>query len=142
MSIVDINNTLTNITNQTEKTLYANRTTGTSELGQDAFLQLMMKQLQYQDPMKPMDNSQMLQQQAAFTQISELQKLNATVSNSNQMMQASSLIGKTVTLPNPDNPLEMLEGKVTEAKFNSTGASIVLGGKDHPMDNIISIKEE
>lgn len=144
MSIVDINNTLTNITNQTEKTLFANRTTGTAELGQDAFLQLMMKQMQYQDPMNPMDNSQMLQQQAQFTQISELQKLNTSISNSNSIMQASSLIGQTVSIPNPDNPTEMLEGKVTEAKFYDNGASVILDGdseKEYPLGYVMGIKD-
>ena len=136
-----ISDTITSLTNNTEKTLYENRTTGTTELGQDAFLQLMMKQMQYQDPLEPMDNSEMLQQQAQFTQISELQKINAALNSSNQIMQASSLIGKTVTLINPDNPQETLEGKVTEAKINSNGASIVLDGKDYPLDTILSIKE-
>ncbi len=137
-----INNTITSLSNSTEMTQYANRKTGTTALGQDAFLQLMMKQMQYQDPMKPLDNSQMISQQAQFSTISELQKLNATVSNSNRIMQASSLIGKTVSLPNPDNPAEILEGKVTEAKINSKGASIVLdGGKDYPIDIITSIKD-
>ena len=142
MNISQVNNSLTGMQNDTEITQAKNRVTGSTKLGQDAFLQLMMKQMQYQDPMKPMDNTQMIAQQAQFSTISELQKLNANVKNSNQIMQASSLIGKTVSLPNPDNPAEILEGKVTEAKINSKGASIVLdNGKDYPMDTITSIKD-
>lgn len=141
MNQTQIDNVLTDLTNQTEKIQYENRKTGTSELGQDAFLQLMMKQLQYQDPLNPMDNTQMLQQQAQFTQIAELQKLNSSVNDSNQFMQASSLIGKTVNITNPDNPVEILEGKVTEAKINSSGTSIVLDGdKEYPLDTLLSIK--
>lgn len=137
-----IDNVLTGLTSQTEKTLYENRKTGSTELGQDAFLQLMMKQMQYQDPLNPMDNTQMLQQQAQFTQIAELQKINSAINGSNQFMQASSLIGKTVSMTNPDNPDQLVEGKVTEAKINSNGTSILLdGGKEYPIDNIISIKQ-
>jgi len=137
-----VNEVITGLLNNTEKTLYENRKTGTAELDQDAFLQLMMKQMQYQDPLNPMDNTQMLQQQAQFTQIAELQKLNSSVNSSNQIMQASSLIGKTVSLTNPDNTEEIVEGEVTEAKINKNGASIILeGGKEYPLDNITSIKD-
>ncbi|HSA06854.1 MAG TPA: flagellar hook capping FlgD N-terminal domain-containing protein [Candidatus Gastranaerophilales bacterium] len=143
MNQSQISDSLTSLANSTEAIQYANRKTGSSELGQDAFLQLMMKQMQYQDPLNPMDNSQMLAQQAQFTTINELQKLNSTINASNQIMQASSLIGKTVTLPNPDNPSETIEGKVTEAKINKNGAAIVLNGdKDYPMSSITGIKEE
>lgn len=138
---MNVTDTLTHISNQTTKTNAEKTVTGTTELGQDAFLQLLMTQLKYQDPMNPMSNQEFLAQQAQFTQISELQKLNKSMNNSNQMMQASSLIGKTVTLPNPDRPTENIEGRVSEAKFNENGASIVIDGKDYPMESVISIKE-
>ncbi len=43
---------------------------------QDMFTRLLVAQVQYQDPMKPMDNMQFTQQLASFNQISELQKVN------------------------------------------------------------------
>ncbi len=138
---MDINNTITRMNNETAKMQFENRKTGTTDLGQDAFLRLMMEQLKHQDPLNPMSNEEFLGQQAQFTQISELQKLNNAMNASNQIMQASSLIGKTVTLPNPDNPVETVEGKVSEAKLNDKGASIVIDGKDYPIDSIISIKD-
>ena len=131
---------ITSMTNNTEK-MRADSPTGTSDLGPDAFLQLLMTQLKHQDPMEPMGNTEFLAQQAQFTNISELQKLNKIMSDSNQIMQASSLIGKTVSITNPNNPMETLEGKVTEAKINDKGASIVFeNGKEYPLDNIVSIK--
>ncbi len=141
MNQSEINSILTDMKNQAEVTRYENRTTGTSELGQDAFLQLMMTQLQYQDPMNPMDNSEMLNQQAQFTQIAELQKLNDTITQSNQLLHASSFIGQTVTLIDPENISETLEGKVTEAKIYKNGASIVIDGEEYPMGLILSVKE-
>lgn len=138
---MNVSSTITNMLNDTEIRQAENRTTGTAELGQDAFLQLLMTQLRYQDPLSPMSNEEFMSQQAQFTQISELQKLNQAVNNSNQIMQASSLIGKTVTLNDPDNPQNTIEGKVTEAKFNGSDAGIVINGKDYSMDSIISIKE-
>lgn len=77
--------------------------TGTSEtyqgqkskgdaLGKDAFLQLLVAQMQNQDPLQPQDNSQMIAQLAQFTTIEELQNLGSTMDNSN----AFSLVGKNV----------------------------------------------
>ena len=71
----------------------------TNELGQDAFLQLLLTQLQYQDPMNPMDDTAFIAQLAQFTSLSELQKLNATVTemlSAQGLASASSLIGLNV----------------------------------------------
>ena len=47
------------------------------EMGQDAFLLLMMEQLKYQDPLAPVGNTEFLAQQAAFTQVSAVPLLHA-----------------------------------------------------------------
>ena len=100
-----ITNQLTNMQNATNQTQsYQTKTTGTTELGQDAFLMLMIEQLKAQDPLEPMDNSAFLEQQAMFTQVSEIQKLNKNLSASNNMMQACALIGKEVAIQDPNNP--------------------------------------
>lgn len=43
------------------------------ELGKDAFLQLLVTQLQHQDPLDPQDNSAFLAQLAQFTSVESLQ---------------------------------------------------------------------
>ena len=71
-----IENTLTNIKNNTAKVNAENakNNVGRTELDQNAFLQLLMVQLQNQDPMNPTDNQEFIAQQAQFTQVTELQK--------------------------------------------------------------------
>ena len=69
-------------------------TPSASEL-QNEFLQLLTTQLQYQDPLQPMDNSQFASQLAQFSQLDQLSSLNQEVSNLSNGM-ASSLIGKYV----------------------------------------------
>jgi len=143
MSSINTSSSLTDIQNSTAKVQAEKnkKTAGSSELGQDAFLQLLMAQLKNQDPLNPTDSNEFMSQQAQFTQISELQKLNKSVSNGNQMMQASSLIGKNVTLTDPDNEANTISGIVKEAKISSTGASLIIGDKEIPLDNVISVKE-
>ena len=75
------------------------------KLGQSDFLKLMTTQLRNQDPMQPMDNGAFLGQIAQFSQVSGIQDMQTSVKqlvdtlSSNQAMQASALIGKTVVAP-------------------------------------------
>ncbi|MCL5045849.1 MAG: hypothetical protein M1598_03480 [Actinobacteria bacterium] len=45
-------------------------------LGKDAFFKLLIKQLQYQDPLQPMDNQAFVAQMAQFTTLEQMQNLN------------------------------------------------------------------
>lgn len=73
-------------------------------VGQEDFLKLMVTQLAHQDPFKPMENGEFLTQIAQFSQasgINELQKSFTTLADSmtsNQVLQASSLVGRTVLI--------------------------------------------
>lgn len=73
-----------------------------TQVDQDTFLQLMVKQLQNQDPFKPLDPSQFLGQLAQFSSVSSLTSMSKSVGQlasslaANQALQASSLIGHTV----------------------------------------------
>ena len=72
------------------------------ELGQSEFLELMIAQLNNQDPMKPMDNGDFISQMAQFSAVTGLTQLQesfdklAVSLQSNQALQASSLIGQDV----------------------------------------------
>ena len=138
-----IENTLTNMQNNTAKIQAENaqRTMGSTELGQDAFLQLLMVQLKNQDPMNPMSNQDFIAQQAQFTQVTELQKLNETLTASNSLLQASSLIGKEVTLIDPNNTSQRITGIVEGAIYTGQEAGITINGKNYPLGLIESIKE-
>jgi hypothetical protein len=46
------------------------------DLGQDAFLKLMMTQLAHQDPLSPMDNQQMIAQMAQFSSVEQMGLMN------------------------------------------------------------------
>jgi len=77
------------------------------ELGKDAFLQLLVTQMQYQDPLSPMDNTDMIAQLAQFSALEQMNNLNSTTQSglgelSKQMallslLGAQNLIGKTVS---------------------------------------------
>ena len=69
-------------------------TVGTSALGKDAFLQLLVTQLQYQDPLSPQSNEEFVSQLAQFSSLEEMQAMTSSLANS----QALSLVGKNVII--------------------------------------------
>ena len=75
-----------------------------SKLGQDAFLKLMTVQLQNQDPFKPMESGDFLGQIAQFSTVSGIGDLNESFATfagslaSNQALQASTLVGRSVVV--------------------------------------------
>jgi flagellar basal-body rod modification protein FlgD len=72
---------------------------------QDEFLQMLVTQLQNQDPTAPMDQSAMLAQLAQFSSLQEMTSLNQTMTSGNafnEFTQSASLIGKDVVTTNPD----------------------------------------
>jgi len=63
-----------------------------NELGRDAFLMLLMTQLQFQDPLNPMENHEFVAQMAQFSALEQMQSMNQSV----QMQQANSMLGRWV----------------------------------------------
>ena len=53
--------------------------TDRSELGQDAFLKLLVTQLQHQDPLNPLDDTEFIAQLAQFSSLEKLTEMAATL---------------------------------------------------------------
>ena len=82
------------------------------ELDQQAFLNLMVTQLKNQDPSKPMDSAEFLGQIAQFSTVSGISGLQksfdklSTSLQSSQALQASTMVGREVTIPRDEFTLE------------------------------------
>lgn len=80
----------------TQKAEAEAKATQTSD--KDMFLNLMVTQMQYQDPLDPQDNSEYLAQMAQFTTLEIMENLSTAC----EMSEANSMLGKTVTFTNHD----------------------------------------
>lgn len=82
-----------------------NTANGTLQTTSDQFLKMLVTQMQNQDPLNPMDNSQMTSQIAQLNTVQGINNLNTTVQSlqtglqANLNLQAASLIGAQVTVP-------------------------------------------
>jgi flagellar basal-body rod modification protein FlgD len=74
-------------------------TDSNSSLDKDAFLQLLVTQMQYQDPLEPTSNTEYMSQLAQFSTVEELQNINDTFTGN----RALSLAGQYVILNVPDS---------------------------------------
>jgi len=145
MSYTDVTSSINALKTQTNAVNYEkNKASGNNELGQDVFLQLMITQLQNQDPLDPMDNSEFLSQQAMFTQVNTLQEMNENLTtygdallsmngsmlNSSTLNQATGLVGKEVTAINPENKDETITGVVESVKISDGSLTFTINGQE------------
>ena len=108
----------------------ANAQTATNAFGLnfESLLKIILTQLTYQDPLKPMDNFQFVSQLAQFSQIQQGQvqtdKLQALVT-SQTTAQATSLIGKVVDIANGSGST-VLSGTVTAVTFENSDPRLTI----------------
>lgn len=102
---------------------------------QDRFMTLLLTQMQNQDPLNPMDNSQMTSQLAQLSTVTGIDKVNTTLQSligtfqSGQSMQAASLIGHGVLASG--NKMALSEGQaLLGANFPQDVDSATLTIKD------------
>lgn len=92
----------------------------------DSLLKIVLTQLTYQDPLKPMDNFQFVSQLAQFSQIQQTQTMSdslQTLVAAQSTSQAASLLGKRVDVPAGET---VLSGKVTAVGFVQGNATLTL----------------
>jgi flagellar basal-body rod modification protein FlgD len=117
------------------------RTDTGGSLGQDAFLKLLVAQMQNQDPMQPEDSGQMMSQLASFSQVSQLQSLTSA-SQAQALGQdfstAVALIGKNVTYTKTDG--SQASGAVTAVKSDPSGALLEIGTDEVHTGAIVKVQ--
>ncbi|MFH0802776.1 MAG: flagellar hook capping FlgD N-terminal domain-containing protein [bacterium] len=138
MSVNSVNNVV-----PVEKAINQNTSSskGVSSLGSQEYLNLMVSQLQYQDPLEPMENTAFIAEMAQFSALEQMNNLNSSFSamfNLLQTTQASAIIGKTVTAINPETG-EQVQGVVDSVVFEQGIPMLVVGDEMVDLDNLVQI---
>jgi flagellar basal-body rod modification protein FlgD len=113
------------------------------QMGKDTFLKLLVAQLRYQNPMQPTDPSAFMAQSAQFSMVEALENMTKQVqagTAANQMVMASSLVGKTVTFEESGAPTS---ATVSSVKFDTSGTNPpflhLSTGKDIPLASVTEV---
>lgn len=111
----------------------------TKTLNQDDFLKLLVAQMTSQDPMNPQSNTDFAAQMAQFTSLEQTRTMAsdlATLNTQQQVLQASQLLGRAVTLQ--DNS-QVLSGVVQSVQLASGTPQILVNGKTYDLSQVLSI---
>lgn len=111
-------------------------------LSKDAFLRLLITQLQYQDPLQPMQDREFIAQMAQFSSLEQMQNLNASLDSLRLMQaasQAASLIGREVTLLSPSGT-DTITGIVESVTFNLGVPQIVVDGVEYSLGLVMEVR--
>ncbi len=112
----------------------------TGELGKDDFLNLLVTQLRYQDPLNPTDDKEFIGQMAQFSALEQMQNLNTSFTAT----KAYALIGKTITANIKDsstNETTIIQGDVSSIKSDGGKYYAVVRGTDVPVESITDVTD-
>ena len=109
-------------------------------LGKDAFLQLLVTQMKYQDPLNPSSNTEYVAQLATFSQLEQMQNLNAMATNS----QALSLVGKYVVVKTTSDTgyVNYIDGRVDYVTITNGKAKLSVDGKLYSVDDLDTVLDD
>lgn len=106
-------------------------------MDKDAFLQLLVAQMQYQDPLEPTSNTEYISQYAQFSQVEQMQNLAAT----SELARASSLVGQEVYVKTTgsDGDPRVIYGKVDYVVFENNKAYLSIDESLYSLDDLDTI---
>ncbi len=106
-----------------------------SDVNLDDFLQLLVAELANQDPLNPMENSQILQQVSQMREIDSTERLSATLDSvllGQNLSTANSLLGRTIL--GLDDEGQYITGTVDRVTIEDDKV------KAHVGDHVVSLK--
>ena len=117
------------------------------QLGENSFLQLLVTQLQYQNPLQPQSNSQFIAQLAQFTSLQQMTNVAAeekqavsamqNLGGTSQLAAAFGLLGDTVGVLTSSG--QSVSGAVTSVANQGGNVMVTVNGQSYPFGSITSV---
>ena len=108
-----------------------------SGMDEEAFLQLLVAQMKYQDPLEPTSNTEYISQYAQFSQVEQMQNMSSSM----DLQRASSLVGKEVYIKTTTSSGEtkLVQGRVDYVSYENNKAYLYINEKKYSIDDLDSI---
>lgn len=137
MSTVNTNQNINYYTGNTSTNAggTAQKGSGSNNLTQSDFLNLLVAQMQYQDPTNPESDTDLASQMAQFSSVTAINNLSTT----SQMSEGAALIGATVTTSATDSSGNAINGQVTSVTVSSGSVSVEVNGQSVPFSDITGV---
>lgn len=113
---------------------------GETALGKDDFLQLLVAQMKYQDPLEPTSNTEYIAQYATFSEVEQMQNM----SQSMDLSRASGLVGQMVqiTTTNDSGVESTFMGKVDYVKYENGKALVAIDEELYSLDDVTHVCDQ
>ena len=111
-----------------------------SSMDKDAFLQLLVAQMKYQDPMEPTSNTEYIAQYAQFSQVEQMQNMSSSM----DLQRASQLVGQEVYIKTTTSSGETkyVQGKVDYVVYENNKAYLSINESLYSIDDLDSVVDK
>jgi len=140
-SVMNYNTLSTNSVNSSS-TASSSGSEDNTVLDKTAFMQLLLAQMQNQDPLSPMDTQDYFAQLAQFSMLEQMWNMNESLEqmqSQQQILEGSALIGRTVEFNAGDGTT--LTGHVDGIQRYAGSIYVDVEGMQVPLSDIVSVSE-
>ncbi len=111
-----------------------------SKLDKDAFLQLLVAQMKYQDPLEPTSNTEYISQFATFSELEQMQNMSGSM----ELSRASSLVGQTVYMKTTGSSgdTSYIEGKVDYVYYENGKAYLAINEQLYSLEDLDTVVDQ
>ena len=112
-----------------------------STASKDQFLQLLVAQMKYQDPLQPTSNTEYISQYATFSSLEQMQNMSATLT----MSRANEMAGKSVVIHHKEaagGATQEIEGIVDYVTFENNKAKVYVNGSAYEVDEVYAVMDD
>ena len=108
-----------------------------SGMDKEAFLQLLVAQMKYQDPLEPTSNTEYIAQYAQFSQVEQMQNMSSSM----DLQRASALVGKEVYIKTTTSSgdTKLIQGKVDYVSYENNKAYLYINEQKYSIDDLDSV---
>lgn len=123
-----------------QNSLKKEKTSDNNGMDKDAFLQLLVAQMQYRDPLEPTSNTEYISQYAQFSQVEQIQNMAA----STDLARASSLVGEQVYIKttNSKGSTDYIYGKVDYVVYENGKAYLSIDESLYSLDDLDTVVDK
>lgn len=111
-----------------------------SGMDRDAFLQLLVAQMKYQDPLEPTSNTEYISQYAQFSQVEQIQNMAGTM----ELQRASSLVGQEVYIKTTTSTgdTKYVQGRVDYVVYENGKAYLSIDEQLYSLDDLDTVVDK
>lgn len=109
-------------------------------MDKDSFLQLLVAQMKYQDPLQPTSNTEYISQYAQFSQVEQMQNMAGSV----ELQRASSLVGQQVYVKTTTSvgDTKYVQGKVDYVVYENGKAYLSIDESLYSLEDLDTVADK